>query len=71
MRAQILGGGDCRFCSEKCAGKRYEFVHDGKEYVKCQYLCCNFRLFIRTEGELADLGKMIKAELAYKKPKNK
>lgn len=71
IRSQIVGGNECRFCSAKCEGKRYEFVYAGTEYTKCQYLCSNFRLTIHDENAVEDVVRIIKDELSYKKSKKK
>ena len=70
VRRQILGGNDCRFCSEKCAGKRYMFSYEGTEYVKCQYLNSNFRMTIESEEDLDCVIDVIRREIenAKKKP---
>ena len=66
---QILSANDCRFCSSKCEGKRYVFSYDGKEYVKCQYLCSNFRFTIEEEAEADSLLDLIRREIEYKPQK--
>lgn len=71
IRAQIIGANECRFCSEKCEGKRYEFSYAGTQYTKCQYLCSNFRLTVHDEETIADVVSIIEAELACKSTKKK
>lgn len=71
IRSQITGANECRFCSANCEGKRYEFTYAGIEYTKCRYLCSNFRLTIHNDEDINDVVSIIKAELVYKKPKNK
>lgn len=71
IRSQIIGANECRFCSEKCDGKRYEFAYAGTEYTKCQYLCSNFRLTVHDEKMVDDVVSIIKDELAYQSTKKK
>ena len=71
IRSQIVGANECRFCSAKCEGKRYEFAYAGTKYTKCQYLCSNFRLTVHDEETVDDVVSIIKDELAYKNAKKK
>lgn len=65
IRGQILNAGDCRFCSSKCDGKRYVFTHHGTEYIKCQYLCNNFRLTVADEHDVGSITKLVEHELVF------
>ena len=71
VRDQIIGANDCRFCSAKCEGKRYVFAYAGAEYVKCQYLCSNFRFVIQTEEDIRDIAALVEDEIAFGKAKKK
>ena len=71
VRSQILGGNECRFCSDKCEGKRYEFTYAGTQYTKCRYLCSNFCFKVHDEKALDDVISIITDELAYKNKKKK
>lgn len=71
IRSQIIGADECRFCSEKCEEKRYEFAYTGTKYIKCRYLCSNFRLTVHDEKTVDDVITIIKNELAYKNAKKK
>ena len=71
IRTQIVDANNCRFCSEKCNGKRYEFVYAGTQHTKCHYLCSNFRFTVHDENEINDIISIIKNELEYKKIKLK
>lgn len=66
IRSQIVCANECRFCSTKCEGKRYEFTYAGIEYTKCRYLCSNFSLKVHDEKMVDDVVSIIKDELAYK-----
>ncbi|MCL2774628.1 MAG: hypothetical protein FWD71_14975 [Oscillospiraceae bacterium] len=63
IRNQILNAIDCHYCSDKCEGKKYQFTFRGNEYVKCQYLDCNFRFPKITEIDIASIMKIINDEL--------
>ena len=71
IRSQIVGANECRFCSGKCEGKRYEFAYAGTKYTKCQYLCSNFRLTVHDENTVDDVVNIIKDEVEYKNAKRK
>ena len=66
IRNQILNAIDCHYCSVKCKGKKYIFAFHGKEYVKCQYLGCNFRFPKIDESDIASIMIIVNAELAQK-----
>ena len=67
IRNQILNATDCHCCSEKCEEKnrKYRFVYQGKEYLKCQYLGCNFRFPKIEEYDIVSIIDIINGELAY------
>jgi hypothetical protein len=68
IRKQILEGNNCGYCSKKCEGKRYTFMHNNKEYVKCYMLCSNFRFRIYDEEDFKNLMEIIQNEIKlYKK----
>jgi len=68
IRNQIVHGYDCHYCSAKCAGKRYIFSYHGKEYVKCQYLGCNFRFpKIMDECDVDSIMSIIDGEQEFKR----
>lgn len=71
IRNQIINAQDCRFCSNKCVGKRYVFTYNNTEYTKCQYLCSNFRIIVDNEEDVNSVIDIIRAEISYKKPKRK
>ena len=66
IRNQILNGYDCHYCSVKCEGKRYTFAYHGNEYVKCQYLGCNFRFSKIYENDIAGIMDIVSGEMANK-----
>jgi len=70
IRTQIIKANDCRFCSDKCEGKRYEFEYNDDKYVKCHYLCSNFCFTIHDIADIEDIISIIKDELAFAKTKN-
>ena len=70
IRTQIIGGNECRYCSAKCEGKRYEFTYAGIQYTKCRYLNSNFRLTMQNENDVNNIVDIIKNELALIKTKN-
>lgn len=69
IRKQIVGANDCRYCSEKCVGKKYVFSYNDTEYTKCQYLCSNFRMTIENDSDIESIINIIRDEITYKKPK--
>lgn len=66
IRSRIVNGGECRYCCTKCEGKRYTFTYQGKEYVKCQFICSNFRFEDINERDIASLMDIIHSEIHYK-----
>jgi len=62
IRGQILDANDCRYCSAKCAGKQYAFDYQGHKYVKCHYICSNFRFNGINENNVADIMLIIDNE---------
>jgi len=71
VRNQILNATDCHYCGTKCDGKRYIFTYHGNEYVKCQYLGCNFRFKATDESDAASIMEIVNGELTYKRPRKK
>jgi len=71
IRMQILNGNNCRFCGDKCDGKRYQFTHDGASYVKCHMLCSNFRFQVATEADVNSVLALIKREIIFAANKKK
>ena len=71
IRNQILNANDCRYCSTKCEGKRYTFSFDGKDHVKCQMLCSNFRFENINKNDINNIMDIINGEIDYKDKKNK
>lgn len=71
IRDQILNAGDCGNCSPKCTGKKYTFTHQGKEYVKCRFLCNNFTFEHIEKHDIKDLVEIIAGEIAYKRTRAK
>lgn len=69
IRAQILNAADCRFCSSKCGDKRYVFTYNGASFIKCQYLCANFRLKVASQEDIASVTALTEREIAYVAPK--
>lgn len=67
VRDQIVNADDCRFCSEKCNGKRYVFSFDGITYTKCQYLCSNFRITVKDDADAESVLAIIRGELENRK----
>ena len=67
IRNQIVGANDCRYCSEKCVGKKYVFSYNETEYTKCQFLCSNFRMTIENDSDIESVINIIRDEIAYKK----
>jgi len=66
IRNQILNGYDCHYCGTGCEGKKYIFTFHGNEYVKCQYLGCNFRFRKIDESDIASMMDIIDGEFAHK-----
>lgn len=71
IRNQIIRANDCRYCSDKCVGKKYVFSYNDTEYTKCQYLCSNFRLTVENDNDINNIISIIKAEISYKNTKKK
>ena len=66
VRNQIINGINCHYCGTGCEGKRYIFDYHGNEYVKCQYLGCNFRFKKIDERDVNSIMDIVNGELAHK-----
>ena len=71
IRNQIINGNDCRFCWDKCDGKRYQFTYNGTDYVKCHMLCSNFRFQVENAEDADSIIKLIEREIAFAAAKRK
>jgi len=71
IRKQILNGNDCRFCGDKCDGKRYQFTYNGTDYVKCHMLCSNFRFQVADQDDVNSVTALVAREIAYAAGKKK
>jgi hypothetical protein len=69
--SQFLNANDCRYCSTKCEGKRYTFSFNGKDYVKCQFLCSNFRFVDIKKDDIPHIMDIINGEINFKEKKRK
>ena len=67
IRDQILNAIDCHYCGPNCEGKRYIFAYQDKEYVKCQYLGCNFRFSKINECDIPSILDIVNSEFSQKK----
>lgn len=63
VRKQIINAHDCSYCSAKCEGKRYLFAYQGKDYVKCQFLCSNFRFANICKSSIPSIITIVNGEL--------
>lgn len=69
VRRQIVGAIDCRFCSDKCTGKKYVFSYEGNEYTKCRYICSNFRLTAENTSDIESIMDIVRSEIEYNRKK--
>jgi len=65
IREQILGAGDCGHCSAKCEGKKYMFAYQGREYIKCYFLCNTFCFQHLESEDVGCLMGLIGNEIAW------
>ncbi len=66
VKSQILNAGDCGYCSAKCEDKKYVFAYQGKEYVKCHFLCNNFTFENVENDDIKDLVEIVTNEIRHK-----
>ncbi len=69
VRRQIVGAIDCRFCSDKCEGKKYVFSYGGSEYTKCRYICSNFRITAENAADIESIMYIVRSEIEYNRKK--
>ena len=67
IKSQILGAGNCGYCSSKCDDKKYVFSHQGSEYVKCHFICNNFSFQNIKDNDVSGIIDIINNEIAYRK----
>jgi len=70
IRDQILGAGNCRHCCTKCEGKQYSFAYKGTDYLKCHFICSNFRFSSFEAGDLPSLMRILGGEIDRKRAKS-
>ena len=66
IRSTIINGNDCCYCSEKCKRNCSVFTYNGINYVKCQFICSNFRFHDIEESDISDLLYIVNGEIEYK-----
>lgn len=67
VRDTIINAADCVCCTPKCEGKKYVFTYGGREYTKCQYLCANFRFWVRSADDARGIVGLVENEIKGKK----
>lgn len=74
IRNAILNAEPCKACPNSdgifTGHNEYVFMHQGKEYRKCQTMCNNFKLRNLNEDDINSLIDIINREIIYSKTKH-
>ena len=66
VKNQILNAGNCGYCSSKCDSKKYVFVYQDSDYIKCHFLCNNFSFQEIDINDISSIVEIINNEITYK-----